>query len=180
MNNANINLLIKDTAPKPANSKGLVLFRYVALGSFGLSLLASVVFLLLVVFHPLPKYQEDKNTLIQQISNSSEKYTNLLSLSDRLKNINSVLAKRPKYEELMELLKTQIPAGGNVQAIKMVNSNITFGVSSNSLEHIETFISNIKRVNEGEKRVFRTLTLTTLTYNSQLGQYVLTLDMTLI
>jgi len=180
MNNANINLLIKDTTPKPSDAKGLKIFRWAAYGSFGVTLIASVVLLLMVFFHPLPKKQEEKNLLIQQISNSSEKYINLLSLSDRIKNIDSVLSKRPQYEQLMDLLKNQLPEGGNVQALKMANKNITIGVSSSSLEQIETFISNVKRVNEESKRVFRTLSLTTLTYNSQLGTYVLTLDLTII
>lgn len=180
MNNANINLLIKDTTPKPSDAKGLKIFRWAAYGSFGVTLIASIVLLLMVFFHPLPKKQEEKNLLIQQISNSSEKYINLLSLNDRIKNINGVLSKRPKYEELMELLKTQIPEGGSVKGLKMSDKSISLSVSSESLEQIETFISNVKRINEESKRVFRTLSLTSLTYNNQLRTYVLTLDMTSI
>lgn len=180
MNNAPINLLIKDTTPKPSETKALRYFRYASLGSFGLTLVASVVLLLLVIFHPLSRHLEQKNTLIQEISNSSEKYTNLVSLSDRLTNIQTVLKTRPTYDSLLAILQAQIPPGGSVQAIKMNDKDITFGVSSQSLDQIEAFISNVKNLNEKGTRLFRTLSLTTLTYNNQLNSYVLTLSMTLL
>jgi len=180
MNNANINLLIKDTTPKPSDAKGLKIFRLAAYGSFGVTLIASIVLLLMVFFHPLPKKQEEKNLLIQQISNSSEKYINLLSLNDRIKNIDSVITKRPQYERLMELLKNQLPEGGTVETLKMTGNEVSIAISSDSLENMETFISNLKRVNNESTRVFRTISLTNLTYNSQLGKFVLTLDMTTV
>ncbi|CAN5157302.1 hypothetical protein BH11PAT1_BH11PAT1_3100 [soil metagenome] len=174
--NDTINLLVHDDTPKPSETKGLKALRGIALGSFVVTLLVSFAFLLLIIFSPLPGLTDQKDTLVKQVS--GEKFISMLSLSDRLTTISAVIAKRPPYEILLEKLQSQIPEGATMHTIKMDGNAVSFGISSSSLEFLDTFIANIKSLNKQGTKVYRTLSLTNLTYNNQQNTYLLTIDMT--
>jgi Tfp pilus assembly protein PilN len=177
MNN-DINLLVKNQQAEHEGSKGLRLLRKISLVSLAGVLLSSFLLFLLTVLSPLPRLQQEEQSVQNDLSKYHTGMYKLAIINDRVKNISGVVSDRKHFDKNIEVIKEQVPEGGTIDSVKMSDKNMSFGILSDSLEPLDKFLQNLDGLNQ-HKKLFKTILLSSLFYNIQSGKYSLLVDMTM-
>jgi Tfp pilus assembly protein PilN len=179
MNN-NINLLgHKDQVAVPRASQRLKLLRVIAvLMLFGVSA-ASVILYILIAFSALPQVQLKERQAKTTLAQSYPEMTKIALIQDRINGISLILSQRNQYQKVIESLQNKMPAGLKIYQISISKKNATLTVTSNSLDTLETFLSNLIDSVKA-KQGYAQVTLNSLISDDQSGKFSLTVSLILL
>ena len=95
-----------------------------------------------------------------------------------MKVIKDVLAKRTTYDQVLQLLQSQLPTGGVITTLSMKENTVTLTVVSKSLEIIQTFIANITQ--GVENKMFSQAIMSNLLVDSEKAEFQVTVEVILL
>lgn len=140
---------------------------------FAIAFLSIVIFILKST-SPIGSLQKEEELAFSQISAQSQKVVKLLLLQGRLREISSILEKRPKFDETMSLITKEMPENVSVVSFAVDKKKLTGTFVSTSLSSLNTFIDGI--LNKQNKDIFKRVMLDSLALDQKTGRYFLSLD----
>ena len=150
----------------------LRLLRFIAVGFLFLVATASIMLFLIIAFSPLPRLQQEEERYIQTL-NAGEyrmKMDKYFYINSRLKDIATILAKRPDVVASYEIIEKSFTPSVQVNFLDIAENSITVNLSSLSLSDIDHVVDNLSQQAEEDQR-FRSLTLSGVSYDERENIY---------
>lgn len=173
MNNG-INLLQTKGRGADVNSKVLLGYRIASVTLLCIVLLSGVVFLVLKVLSPLPILKSEERDLRRRMTSLARTQTKVDIVQNRLLYISKIIKGRPKYDEIVDTIDTEIPSGATLQDLELDKKSVYVTIASSSLLDINTAYEKLISLTGRDNR-FKRLLLDDLSIDTRLGQYLLTL-----
>lgn len=176
--NSDINLLqVKKTNTVLKLNKYKTL-RFIAVSMLFLVSSFSIILFLLILFSPLPRYQQEEKAKLSEIANFHQKIAKLMFVNERLLSINKVIKERPPLSPLLQSFMDKTPTSAAITAVKIENKQITLDFQGRSLPDFERLLEKFKN-QSGAGHKFAKVTLTNLYFNRKSNNYFMSLEMTL-
>lgn len=146
--------------------------RFVAIGFLFLVATSSIMLFLIIAFSPLPRLQQEEERYVQTL-NAGEyraKMDKYFYINSRLKDIASLLSKRPDVVASYEIVEKAFTPSIEVNFLDIAENSITINLASVSLSDIEQVVDNLSLQAEEDKR-FLSLTLSGVSYDERESLY---------
>lgn len=174
MNNKTINLLTPEKND-PVLLKRIQLLRYLSLSFLFIVVVSAISVFFLILSSPLPSLRQQENVALEKLTTLRAKSSRLFLLRDRLAKIDSILRKRPAFEQTFLRIEGQMPGGVSIDRIRLTEKAFTITFSSSSLANINQFIANVQNLRR-EDALLTTIFLSQLSYSQDLKRYTVTLS----
>lgn len=171
-----INLLRGKKSRRNALLNKLAMLRMVSLSFLFIVSFSSIVLFMLIALSPLPSLQQRESEESKTMSFFDQKIAKILLTKERITHINGIIKTRPAYAETLQHIRAQVPEDLVVDSVKLVGNKIEVNVSGKTLEKLDSFSTNILKMNGKEKR-FKRIMLTGLTLDTDTGRYVMSLEL---
>jgi Tfp pilus assembly protein PilN len=166
----NINLVSTTVEESVKEQRSLRILRYLAISAVALIGLSSVIsFIITQQVSPSGVIKQQVQVL-SEIAALREKEAKILLVNSRVSDINSIIEKREKYDQVLSTIFDSIPAGLSVDTIQVSSNSIGFSAGSSSLLIIEDLINSFSTL-VAEKRLIKKLTIGNITADSNSGAY---------
>lgn len=142
------------------------------LGVVGLSMIIVVV---LKFISPLPSLQAQEQDLQGRLARLDSKRGKFLIVSDRIKNISSILSGRIDYFQKIDTIVNQLPTDIAISSFSIDKANLQMTVRSSSLTSLNTFIDRLLELT-GEKKIFTKVILNSLSLDTKTNKYSLSIE----
>ncbi len=170
----NINLL-----PQRKNNfrqeKSLSLAKRIAVICLVITVAAVVVTFVLNLDTTFLSLKGEENYAKTNLTLLQEKTLRVYLLKQRLQDIKNIFAKRYTYESNIDQIKSQLPVPMNLDSVQISDQKITMTASSSSLNALDTFLNTIINMFHN-KKLLKTLTISTISADKQTQQYTLTIE----
>ena len=171
--NEHINLLDTTTNRNFAHVLNrLRLLRFVAVGFLFLVATSSIMLFLIIAFSPLPRLQQEEERYVETL-NAGEyraKMDKYFYINSRLKDIGTLLSKRPDVVASYEIIERAFTPSIDVNFLDIAENSITVNLASFSLSDIEQVVDNLSQQAEEDER-FKSLTLSGVSYDERENVY---------
>jgi len=172
---SSINLVSTKVAGLEKELERLKIFRIAAVTCLAIVLLLSVLAFILNVTLPISTVKKEQQAAISGISLFNTKLTQYTLLTDRVKNITDIIAKRADYGSQLNQIFGKIPADSSIDTLNIEPGKISIIISSASLLSINNFIDAIVDFgNEG--KILKNVIIQGLTLDSESGKYSLNIQ----
>ncbi len=178
MNN-DINLVGNQQQESLKEKKRLKTVRIAAVVSLIVISLMSLIIFILYSSLSLGSIKNDQNSTLNSISYLHSKAAQLAIVNNRLVDISNVLSKRKNYTNSINILKQQMPPGVTTSQLSISNGNVTFVVSSQSLDSLNTFLNNIISLAQKQQTIDK-IYIESLVINTKTGSYSLSIKASLL
>ena len=179
MSGVEINLLPNKNVESAVFTTRLKILRLIAVSSLFLISALSIVFFLLITFSALPQEKQKQAAALEELSVYYSKMGKVIGIHDRIEETRKTLASRRQISPIIDRLVTQVPIGASVDKITIKGKTVVFGISSQSLSTIDTFINNLLELAQ-KKEFISHLTLSSFSFNDQKGAYSAEIQMNLL
>lgn len=141
--------------------------------------LFSVAFLSIAIFilkstSPIGALQQEENSALNQISKLDQKVVKFLLLQGRLRDISSIINKRTKFDQTLNLMTKEMPSNISIVSLSVNKKNLTITLVSTSLLSLNTFIDGI--LNKTNRDGFSRVMLDSLALDQKTGKYFLSVN----
>jgi len=172
--NSGINLLQTKGKDADVNSKVLLGYRIVSVVLLCIVLLSGVTFLVMKLQSPLPKLKGEERNLRRNLTAFARRQTKVDIIQNRLLYINNIIKSRTKYDEIIDIIDTEIPSGAALESLEIDKKTVYVTVASSSLSDINSAYEKIISL-AGRDIRFKRLFLNDLSIDTKSGEYLLTL-----
>lgn len=171
-----INLLgHKEQTPISPFANRMRLLRGIAVAFLFIVSVSSMILSILIAVSPLPQLQKQEEASLATMGQFHPDIAKLALVNDRANNISQLLASRSNFDQIIELVKNQMPQGIAITSLTMSKNAIALTVSSASLNQLDVFMNNLVRVSQGQKN-FSKVTMTDLSIDEEKNLYLLTIN----
>lgn len=153
--------------------------RVVMIGLLFFVSVASVMLFILVTLSPLPSLQKQEQSLRLTLAQSKNDMIKFSWVSEQASTIDTILANRHTIDQTIDLILSKLPSDTTVTAIQVQKNSMSLTIESQSLQSLDTFITNLIGIVQG-KKVFSQLNLTDLSIDSTNNAYSMTIQMVLL
>lgn len=175
--NSKINLAKKKVDPqKLALQKRVGALRVIAFSFLLTVCLVSVILFVMIVASPLPALRSQEEELFLALNSLNTKFQRAVFVDKQLDNIDQILATRSDLPQTMEDLISSAPASVSVLAYTATNGIFEFTVSGNNLNDIETFLTGVTALSEGDKG-YKNIYVSEILLNTSSGAYQVRISM---
>jgi len=170
-----INLVSTNVVGLEKELKRLKIFRIAAVICLIFVSLLSLLAFILNITLPIESVKKEQQGFITQISGFDKKLTQYTLLSDRVKNISSVISKRKDYGPQVSVLFGITPTDVSIDTLNIEAGKLVLDVSSSSLLSVNKFIDDIVALGTKSK-VVKNIIIEGLTLNVASGKFALSLQ----
>ena len=174
MNN-NINLISNQNVGLEKELKRLKRVRITSIICLIVVFLMSILIFVLNFTLPLDSVKKDQSVTVANIVLFHKKLITYSLISDRVKNISSVISQRKNYTSQLSQILDKLPAGVSMDGLQIDTDKITFSVSSTSLTSINQFIDSMIGFNS-QGKVINNLVMQGLSLDTTSGKYDLNMQ----
>jgi hypothetical protein len=172
---SSINLVSTKVVGLEKELKRLKIFRISAVICLVIVLLLSILAFILNVTLPIETVKKEQQATISGISFFDTKLTQYTLLTDRVKNIANIIAKRADYGAQLSQIFGKIPADSSIDTLNIQTGKISIIISSASLLSINSFLDAIVAFgNEG--KILKNVVIQGLTLDAENGKYSLNIQ----
>lgn len=171
----NINLVSTTVEESIKEQRSLGLLRSLAIAAVALIGLSSVIIFIVTQQVSPSGAKKQQVQVLSQIAALREKEAKILLVNSRVSDINSIIEKREKYDEVLSIVLDAIPVGLSVDAIQVSSDSIGFSAGSGSLLIIEDLINSFSTL-VAEKRLIKKLTIGNVTADANSGAYTISIS----
>ena len=170
-----INLVSTNVVGLEKELKRLKIFRVAAIiGLIFVSLLSVLAFVLNVTL-PIESVKNQQKATITEISVFNKKLTQYTLLTDRVRNISSIISNRKDYGLNTSVLFGITPVDASIDTLNIEKGKLTMSVSSASLSSINKFMDDIVALGVKGK-IVKNIIVQELTSNVSNGTYSLSIE----
>lgn len=138
-----INLLpYNENLYKPSTNY-LLIIKIIAIVSLIIVAFSSVAVFLFKANSSMVNLRDEEQQLILKLAPYNLEATKYSFLSNRLREINDILSKRPNFNEKVDVVFKNLPADASIDSISIDQKKITIGAVSNSLSSLNIFLDNL-------------------------------------
>lgn len=169
-----INLLDDKKNKVLAKTDSLRALRLSAISFLFIVSALSVILFILISLSPLPNLRNQERLAIATLSQYHTDMVKLFWVKERTDTIATFLAKRTSYDKSLEAIQSKLPDGVEVQSLEVEKNTVSLTVSSNSLDLLNTFVSNLT-TSVNEKKNFSQITLSSLSLEEDKTKYLVSI-----
>ena len=140
------------------------IMRFISLGLLFFICGLSIVFFLFVIASPLSSLKAQEKALLQDLSGSRDKIFKQTLLVTRLNDIDTITNKRSQFDGVLKTLTDTLPSGVRIDDFAAEKKVVELGLSSQSLDDIETSFSTLKAMVKS-KNTFSQVFMSSLSSN---------------
>lgn len=174
-----INLLRTHRKDLEQRKKVVYLSRVIAFSMLGIVVLIMIVVIVLKFISPLPSLQSQEQDLQGRLARLDSKRGKFLIVSDRIRNISTILSGRIDYFQKIDTIVNQLSTDIIILSFSIDKANLQMTVGTPSLTSLNTFIERLLELT-GEKKVFTKLTLNSLSLDTKNNKYILSIEGSLL
>lgn len=139
----NINLLPSKTKKASSHKRLLLIFRAAAIFSLAAVLLMSLSLFLIKMRSPLNNLMLEEQSLLSSFSKIHSKTAKYILVSERLDGASEIISQRPDFYKKIDSVLTEIPQGVSVSSISLEKKNVSFNISSSSLQSLGVLLERL-------------------------------------
>lgn len=124
---------------------------------------------------PLPALKTQEQSLLAGLSATSTKIASLLTVHDRLGQIQGILTNRIDHAKMIELLISRLPATSDITGISVDKEKLTVTIVTSDLSAIDSYFNDLNGLVSKEK-IFKRVVLENLILDKSAGQYSLSIE----
>lgn len=147
--------------------------------SLSISVISTVVIFFLKIQSNLPSLQENESRLLTSLSTQRKKVVQYLHFTDRLTNINNVVAKRVAFDKKIDEIQQIIPEGIKVNSLTLDKKRLSMSITASSLVDADNFMKNLKETVDNNK-LFSKVNFNGITLNEKKIDYTFSIDADLL
>lgn len=178
MNN-DIDLLSRRKKTGIDGKKAAGIMREIAIVCLFLITSSSIALFFLKITFSLSTLKKEERVAVSNLSYYSDKTVKLFLIQNRTKNVSAILAKRPKYYEIVSDVAKQFPPGVGLSSINFEKKSILVSASSNSLSAMDQLFDNFLSAKISNKKINKVF-LNGIGVNSIDGKYNFSLILEII
>lgn len=127
------------------------LLRFISLGVLFLVTSSSVVFFLLVIATPLPSLRKNEKALTDTLAQSHAKIIQQKVLTIRLNDIATIISKRSKYSDRLNILSSKLPKDVSIKEFSLERDQLLLIITASDLKDLEEYFTQLQSLTTGKK-----------------------------
>lgn len=177
MNNG-INLVVKRIDPEvEALQKKIKVFRTIAVVMLTCITLASGVLFVMIAASPLPQLRQEEQRLFASLNESNSTIQRSILIDKQLEHVDSILTSRSELPVTMREILSNTPPSLTIISYTATDDQFEVTIQATSLSEIDSFFNSLRVLAEQEK-IYRNITLETLSVSQAQGAYQFRIIMT--
>lgn len=170
MNNG-INLVVKRIDPEvEALQKKIKVFRTIAVVILTCITLASGVLFVMIAASPLPQLRQEEQRLFASLNESNSTIQRSILIDKQLEHVDSILTSRSELPITMREILLNTPPSLTIISYTATDDQFEVTIQATSLSEIDSFFNSLRVLAEQEK-IYRNITLETLSVSQAQGAY---------
>lgn len=173
-----INLLSKRKSNFTKNKKLAGFFRLASIILLVITVFSSLAIFFLKSNSNLTSLEKEEKAVYGELTRLNQKVAKLLLIERKIKDISTIIEKRPKFDEKINLITKDMPNNVSVASLTVDQKNLSVTLSSSSIYFLNLYLDSF--LSSANKKVFSKVTLDSLTLDNKSGRYFLSLKADLL
>lgn len=160
-----------------ALQKKIKVFRTIAVVMLTCITLASGVLFVMIAASPLPQLRQEEQRLFASLNESNSTIQRSILIDKQLEHVDSILTSRSELPVTMREILSNTPPSLTIISYTATDDQFEVTIQATSLSEIDSFFNSLRVLAEQEK-IYRNITLETLSVSQAQGAYQFRIIMT--
>jgi len=167
---SDINLVFPNSAEAIKEERIIDLLRMSAIVSVSLTGLFSVVLFLIISQVSPASIKEKEQAALRGILELRPREARLVLVNTKLEDVEKIIEKRQKYEQVMEDIVGAIPPDTSINSLDIDSKKVSLTATSTSLLPLDALIDNLIKMVK-DRKIINSFTIENFTTDSKNGIY---------